>query len=269
MFGHPFERTDTLHPIPSHPHSSLKTPHVTHTHTPLQFALSFSLPRSLCESESESTGVSQSRDAASTESRACYMASQLHSLLLLLLLLTLAITIAAGVNASPKTTATSPLPQAVLAEVAQALQAAGGGGGSGPPVARRMDSYFAASLLLQHYLRPLTRSRITLLIPSDAVSSSAAMPLLSAMPPAQLRSLARFHMLPTNLTFANLLALPKSTLLPTLLGDAYRLRIDSATTPSSSSPSSVSAANFLIEGAHIIQPDICPPSLSHIVTCHC
>ena len=250
---------------------SLKTPHVTHTHTPLQFALSFSLPRSLCESESESTGVSQSRDAASTESRACYMASQLHSLLLLLLLLTLAITIAAGVNASPKTTKATPLSQAVLAEVAQALQAAGGSGGSGPPVARRIDTYFAASLLLQHYLRPLTRTRITLLLPTDAVSSSssaAAMPLLSAMPPAQLRSLARFHMIPTNLTFANLLALPKSTLLPTLLGDAYRLRIDSATTPSSSSPSSVSAANFLIEGAHIIHPDICPPSLSHIVTCH-
>ena len=188
------------------------------------------------------------------------MASQLHSLLLLLLLLLLTLaTIAAGVNASPKTTKATPLPQAVLTEVAQALQAAGGGGGPGP-VARRIDSYFAASLLLQHYLRPLTRPRITLLLPTDAVSSSAAMPLLSAMPPAQLRSLARFHMLPTNLTFADLLALPKSTLLPTLLGDAYRLRID--TTATSSSSSSSSSTSFAALCANYSTPTQYPLSSS-------
>ena len=194
------------------------------------------------------------------------MASQLQSLLLLLL----TIAAIAGVNAaSPKAPAASPLAQAVLAEVAHALQVAGGGGGPG-----RSNSYLAASLLLPHYLRPLTRARITLLFPSDAVlflqqPSSAAMPLLSAMPPSQLRSLARFHMLPTNLTFANFLTLPKGTLLPTLLGDAYRLRIDTTTSAAASGSSSPpSSSDFLIEGAHIIHPDICPPSLSHIVTCH-
>ena len=140
---------------------------------------------------------------------------------------------ASASKAPPPTPTQTPLSEAVVAQLAQALQAAGRGRG-------RSNTYFAASLLLQHYLRPLTRTRITLLLPTDAVSSSssAAMPLLSAMPPAQLRSLARFHMLPTNLTFANLLALPKSTLLPTLLGDAYRLRIDTTTTTTSSPSSS-------------------------------
>ena len=196
-----------------------------------------------------------------------------------LLLLLLTIAAIAGVNAaSPKAPAASPLAQAVLAEVAHALQVAGGRGSG--PAPGRTNTYLAASLLLPHYLRPLTRSRITLLLPTDAVlflhpsssssssstsTSSSAMPLLSAMPPSQLRSLARFHMLTTNLTFANLLTLPKATLLPTLLGDAYRLRIDTTTAAAAASSA---AANFLIEGAHIIHPDICPPSLSHIVTCH-
>ena len=188
--------------------------------------------------------------------------------------LSLSLNLAASASKTkPRTPAPAPLSEAVVAELAQALQAAAGRGGP-------TNTYLAASLLLPHYLRPLTRSRITLLLPTDAVlflhpsssssssstsTSSSAMPLLSAMPPSQLRSLARFHMLTTNLTFANLLTLPKATLLPTLLGDAYRLRIDTTTAAAAASSA---AANFLIEGAHIIHPDICPPSLSHIVTCH-
>ena len=149
------------------------------------------------------------------------------------------------------------LPQAAVGLVTLALQNHGTSRGHG-------NSFFTASLLMP-YLRSVTRPPMTLLIPTDAAlmriaAAATATDSFLVKEASQLRSLAKLHMLTTNLTFAGLQVLPNSTLLPTLLGDD-RAGLVHVTT-------NARGDRVFINGARIVSKDLCPRSVSRFLTCH-
>ncbi|KAH7443081.1 hypothetical protein KP509_02G018400 [Ceratopteris richardii] len=99
---------------------------------------------------------------------------------------------------------------------------------------------------LQRFLVP----QLTLLIPTDQAIATRR------VQESQLYRIAQFHMIRNNLSFADLQVLPAGTFLPTLLRDA---RVEVVNN---------SAGNFTINNAKIIDPDLCPQSVSRFIACH-
>ena len=118
----------------------------------------------------------------------------------------------------------------------------------------RAQGFNTAALIIT-YVRDVVRPPVTLLIPNDQAIANVALslPPLSASP-SLLRSLVQAHMVPSNLSFSDLQALPVNTLIPTF-HTGTRLRITSNT-----------RNDYMIENAHVLGKDICP-NIADFLTC--
>ena len=189
-------------------------------------------------------------------------------MLVLVVLVTISLRGCAAATAA--TTTTGKLPRAAVSLVTRALQNHGTSPGHG-----NGNTFFTASLLMP-YLSSVTRPPTTLLIPTDAalmrIAATAASDSFFVKNAPHLRSLAKLHMLTTNLTFAGLQILPNSTYLPTLLNyDPTRTGTGTGTgtvTGLVHVTTNARGDRIFINGARVVSKDLCPRSVSRFLTCH-